>query len=695
MHGPFEVAEVVGTAQRVRARKAVAGPLPPWLLRETAVPLGPALTAQFSAWRRVWRVAATDNRSIINPIPKGSAAPTSPADLRGIAVGTLAAKVYAAILERRVSNYAEEAGLRAEGQFGFRRRRGTSHPVFVLRTLQEQQRRCGGQLWVCFVDFKQAYDRVRRDLLWAKLEARGFGGEWLAAVRALYAEVPMSVRTAEGLAECFMATLGLKQGCPLSPTLFGMYIDDFEECIAEAVAGGAQLDLPLLAGLAVWVLLYADDMALVATSPSGLQAQLDVLAAYCERWDIAVNTVKTKVLLLAGAPRLAGAVAVAEAAGLTLAGAALQVVSSFRYLGVEFAAAGPLAGSAGPARTVVAHAASAACNTRCAALGVVAASVRLRLFSTMVDSVLSHGAEVWAVQLVAVATAGNTRGGACSSGSGAETLHLGFLRRLLGVRQATPNGAVLLETGEQPLWVRWIRRAARLWNRLVAEPAGSLLRRAFETSLQLAADAPPGLRLAEQSWAGQLAVALGHIGMPVDLQNPRQLSLQLLQQRALAHHLGEIRAVAARPGATKMAQYVGVILGGRLPAPEEYAPAAYIRAVRQRARRVALAQLRTGSHWLGEETGRWARVPREQRVCPHCQGGVEGVHHVLFECPLYASARDRFPDLFSPGAQPEVASFLQQRPGLLSAFVSECHRRHVVAAAAAAGSEAAPAPGPA
>ncbi len=72
-----------------------------------------------------------------------------------------------------------------------------------------------------------------------------------------------------------------------------------------------------------------------------------------------------------------------------------------------------------------------------------------------------------------------------------------------------------------------------------------------------------------------------------------------------------------------------MILGGRLPAPEEYAPAAYIRAVRQRARRVALAQLRTGSHWLGEETGRWARVPREQRVCPHCQGGVEGVHHVL------------------------------------------------------------------
>jgi hypothetical protein len=35
----------------------------------------------------------------------------------------------------------------------------------------------------------------------------------------------------------------------------------------------------------------------------------------------------------------------------------------------------------------------------------------------------------------------------------------------------------------------------------------------------------------------------------------------------------------------------------------------------------ALAQLRTGSHWGAEETGRWARVPREQRCCPHCSGG--------------------------------------------------------------------------
>ena len=105
------------------------------------------------------RLAATESGSVITSVPKGKKPPATCADLRGISVGTLSAKVYATVLERRVSAWAEAAGVRAEGQFGFRRRRGTSHAAFVLRTLQEQAQLLGGELWACFVDFKQAYDR--------------------------------------------------------------------------------------------------------------------------------------------------------------------------------------------------------------------------------------------------------------------------------------------------------------------------------------------------------------------------------------------------------------------------------------------------------------------------------------------------------------------------------------------------------
>ena len=124
-----------------------------------------------------------------------------------------------------------------------------------------------------------------------------------------------------------------------------------------------------------------------------------------------------------------------------------------------------------------------------------------------------------------------------SAGSAAEKLQLSYLRHLLGVRQSTPNAVLLAETGERPLWQRWLRRAAELWNKTLEERPGSLLQQALLSSVQLADGAHP---LAQQSWAAQLAAGLAAVGMQLDLQQPAPVDLGELGEAAQRRQLAQL-----------------------------------------------------------------------------------------------------------------------------------------------------------
>jgi hypothetical protein len=86
----------------------------------------------------------------------------------------------------------------------------------------------------------------------------------------------------------FPTFVGLRQGCPLSPTLFGVYVDDFEEGLLLQEG----LGLVSFQGECVPPLFYADDLLLMSGSAAGLQRQLDYLHRYAARWRLTVNVSK-------------------------------------------------------------------------------------------------------------------------------------------------------------------------------------------------------------------------------------------------------------------------------------------------------------------------------------------------------------------------------------------------------------------
>ena len=56
--------------------------------------------------------------------------------------------------------------------------------------------------------------------------------------------------------------------------------------------------------------------------------------------------------------------------------------------------------------------------------------------------------------------------------------------------------------------------------------------------------------------------------------------------------------------------------------------------------RICVTRVRLSSHRLKVETGRWARIPRDQRLCS-C-GQIQDEEHVLLKCPLSAHLRRDF-----------------------------------------------------
>ncbi len=128
------------------------------------------------------------------------------------------------------------------------------------------------------MDFRKAFDTVPRDLLWQVLAKMGIVGRFIQCLQSMYNQDSVRVmHPTEGLSARFSCGIGVKQGCPLSPLLFGLYLDRLEKHL-DALVGDSS---PQLADTVVKVLLYADDLALMSETPQGLHKQIDVLSEFC------------------------------------------------------------------------------------------------------------------------------------------------------------------------------------------------------------------------------------------------------------------------------------------------------------------------------------------------------------------------------------------------------------------------------
>ena len=114
--------------------------------------------------------------SDIIPIPKKDKDPRDPLQNRCITIVCCVAKIYSSILNRRLQNYLETNNILAEEQNGFRTSRSCIDHIFVLCTVLRNRKALGKDTFICFIDYKKAFDSVERNLLMFKLSKIGVKG---------------------------------------------------------------------------------------------------------------------------------------------------------------------------------------------------------------------------------------------------------------------------------------------------------------------------------------------------------------------------------------------------------------------------------------------------------------------------------------------------------------------------------------
>ncbi len=205
----------------------------------------------------------------------------------------------------------------------------------------------------------------------------------------------------------------MKQGYPLSPLLFGLYLDALEGRL-----DGRECDAPTLADVHIWLLLFANDLVLTSESEVGLQQQLNTLQQFCAERGFIVNMEKTKAMVFNS---------VDPCQEFVFKGDAMERVQTFKYLRILLETT-PNLDNVMEHLTATSRCSLFALNHRCAELRIMDIKLRYDLFNTLMRSTASYACEVWVDSKKIEAI---------------EVVYRRFLKSLLGVRKTTSTSIVL------------------------------------------------------------------------------------------------------------------------------------------------------------------------------------------------------------------------------------------------------------
>lgn len=596
----------------------------------------------------------------ISPIHKAGDT-MDPGNYRTIMIGHILAKLYGS-----VTRYLRQSSTlwRRGGVFEPLDRRVfggiTLHSTISSPSGVSSSRRrlmadvCTAALWTS----AKPSTRYRGTASYSGLQILGVPSDMIWGIIALYEQVVGRVRCPGGLSEEVTSTIGVKQGCPLSPTLFGLYVDEISDFIDRGGGRGTSLS-----GFLIALLLYADDLILLADTQEGLQRHMDALGDFCTQRGLTVNLSKTKVMVFHTSRR------VMRDTVVTFRGSPVEVTSSYVYLGVTFSSTGGRFSMRQAARDRLTrgYASLALLERQCHQSHFQEPRTKGWLFDTMVTPAMMYASPVWAPGL------------SSADWQRIERPLVLMLSWMIRDKPSVPHTVIRAEFAASPMVVEALFQTITFIQRVRDMTPGRLPRLAMESSQMIASQGTT-----HPCWYATVLAWFTTHGIDIDRLPPSQYDPaspyyrlsrvdrnRVLRCDLVQAHVRDTWMVAALP--TKMQHYRDHFL--RLTEDGFIQRPGYMDIFMSHAMRVAIGQLRVSSHTLEIEAGRAGGIPREARLCRLCRGEVESEEHYICRCPVFYEIRGRYHCLFRDGFGPlsRVIDYPDQR--CLGLFLLEI-RRH-------------------
>ena len=261
-------------------------------------------------------------------------------------------------------------------QSGFRRGRGTRDHIANLRWMMEKDLEHQIDLYMCFIDYKKAFDCVDHERLRVILRAMGVPVNLIMLLKSVYTNQEATLRTEFGETDNIDIGKGVQQGCILSPLLFNIYAENIMREVLEEWESGISTG-----GRMVSNLRYADDTTLLAGTKEYLIELVETVRQASEKAGLYPTVGKTKVMTTG------------DIGDVIVDGKDIEVVTKFVFLGALITKDG-LCEKEVRRRIAIGKAAMGGLTSIWKDRGV-SMETKVKLVNVLVFPIVLYGAETW------------------------------------------------------------------------------------------------------------------------------------------------------------------------------------------------------------------------------------------------------------------------------------------------------------